>query len=80
MQWLKTIQWSTFSESIEKIIVEEAFDYLDAEPVTLTAKDHRPAYGSDGDYFSKPSIDDIIETIYQMMSEYNPSKYPSLKV
>tara|TARA_Y100000589_G_scaffold328688_1_gene373375 strand:- start:637 stop:3069 length:2433 start_codon:yes stop_codon:yes gene_type:complete len=66
---------------MERVLTDQkGYYHLDAEPVTLTAKDHRPAYGSDGDYFSKPSIDDIIETIYQMMSEYNPSKYPSLKV
>ena len=52
--------------------------HLDSQPVTLTAKDHRPAYGTDGDYFSKPSINDIIESIYSIMSENNPSKYPSL--
>ena len=46
--------------------------------ITLTSKDHRPAYGSDGDYFSKPSKDDIIESIYNVMNEYNPSKYPSI--
>ena len=66
---------------MERVLTDQkGYYHLDAEPVTLTAKDHRPAYGSDGDYFSKPSIDDIIETIYQMMSEYNPSKYPSLIV
>ncbi|MBM77924.1 MAG: transketolase [Crocinitomicaceae bacterium] len=66
---------------MERVLTDQkGYYHLDAEPVTLTAKDHRPDYGSDGDYFSKPSIDDIIETIYQMMSEYNPSKYPSLKV
>ena len=42
---------------------QKGYFHLDAQPVTLTAKDHRPAYGSDGDYFSKPSIDDIIENI-----------------
>ena len=52
--------------------------HLDSQPVTLTAKDHRPAYGTDGDYFSKPSINDIIESIYSIMSENNPSKYPNL--
>jgi pyruvate/2-oxoglutarate/acetoin dehydrogenase E1 component/TPP-dependent pyruvate/acetoin dehydrogenase alpha subunit len=51
---------------------------LDAQPKTLTAKEHRPPYGSDGDYFSKPSVDDVIETVYAMMNEANPSKYPSI--
>jgi len=51
---------------------------LDAQPRTLTAKAHRPPYGSDGDYFSKPSADDIIEVVYAMMNETNPENYPSL--
>jgi pyruvate/2-oxoglutarate/acetoin dehydrogenase E1 component len=50
--------------------------HLDAAPQTLTAKDHRTAYGSDGDYFSKPSIDDIYDAVYAMMHEYAPSEYP----
>ncbi len=58
--------------------VQGAFRYLDAAPVTLAAKEHRPAYGSDGDYFSKPSIDDMFEAAYAMMHEYNPQRYPDL--
>jgi pyruvate/2-oxoglutarate/acetoin dehydrogenase E1 component/TPP-dependent pyruvate/acetoin dehydrogenase alpha subunit len=58
--------------------IQKGYYHLDAQPVTLTAKDHRPAYGSDGDYFSKPSIDDIIEKIYKVMVEYNPKNYPSI--
>ena len=54
------------------------FRKLDADPVTLTSKDHRSAYGSDGDYYSKPSADDVIEAIYKMMSEYQPAKFPAL--
>ncbi|MDG2343070.1 MAG: thiamine pyrophosphate-dependent enzyme [Flavobacteriales bacterium] len=66
---------------MERVLTDQkGYYHLDAEPVTLTAKDHRPAYGSDGDYFSKPSIDDIIESIYQLMSDYNPSKYPSINI
>jgi 2-oxoisovalerate dehydrogenase E1 component len=56
--------------------VQGGFRHLDAEPVTLAAQEHRPAYGSDGDYFSKPSVDDMIETAYAMMNEYNPSRFP----
>ena len=52
--------------------------HLDGQPKTLTARAHRPPYGSDGDYFTKPSLDDIIETIYAMMNEANPGKYPSI--
>ncbi|ULT22907.1 hypothetical protein KUH03_26975 [Sphingobacterium sp. E70] len=44
----------------------------------MTAKAHRPPYGSDGDYFSKPSSDDVVETVYAIMHEANPEKYPSM--
>lgn len=55
---------------------QEAYKYLDAKPLTIAAKAHRPAYGTDGDYFSKPSAEDIFEAIMDMMHEYNPSQYP----
>ncbi|MEE2772846.1 MAG: thiamine pyrophosphate-dependent enzyme, partial [Bacteroidota bacterium] len=58
---------------------QNAWRYLDSKPQTLTAKEHRPAYGSDGDYFSKPSPEDIFEKIYAIMHEANPEKYPSLR-
>ncbi|MBC7617318.1 MAG: transketolase [Pedobacter sp.] len=58
--------------------VQTGYYYLDSKPRTLTAKAHRPPYGSDGDYFSKPSVDDIIETVYEMMHESNPSKFPAI--
>jgi pyruvate/2-oxoglutarate/acetoin dehydrogenase E1 component/TPP-dependent pyruvate/acetoin dehydrogenase alpha subunit len=57
---------------------QEGYKYLDSKPQTLTAKAHRPAYGTDGDYLSKPSIEDIFEKVYAVMNEVNPSKYPSL--
>jgi pyruvate/2-oxoglutarate/acetoin dehydrogenase E1 component/TPP-dependent pyruvate/acetoin dehydrogenase alpha subunit len=57
---------------------QDAYKYLDSKPETLTAKAHRPAYGTDGDYFSKPSAEDIYEKIYATMHEVNPNKYPSL--
>ena len=57
---------------------QDGYNYLDSKPQTLTAQAHRPAYGTDGDYFSKPSIEDIFEKVYAMMNEVNPSKYPSL--
>ena len=57
---------------------QDGYNHLDSKPQTLTAKAHRPAYGTDGDYFSKPSIEDIFEKVYSMMNEVNPSKYPSL--
>ena len=64
---------------LDKILVEQkAYEYMDSAPETLSSKDHRPAYGSDGDYFSKPSIDDIVEKVYAIMQEVNPKKYPSI--
>ena len=57
---------------------QNAYPFLDSKPQTLTAKSHRPAYGTDGDYFSKPSIDDIFESIYTIMHEANPIKYKKL--
>ncbi len=60
------------------LTVQGGYDFLDSKPVTLSAKDHRPAYGTDGDYFSKPSIDDIIEKAYQIMHEAKPSQFPTL--
>ena len=61
-------------------ILEEqnAYEFLDSKPITLTAKDHRAAYGTDGDYFSKPNAEDIFESIYNIMREVNPSKYKKL--
>jgi pyruvate/2-oxoglutarate/acetoin dehydrogenase E1 component len=50
--------------------------YLDSAPKTLTAKDHRPAYGSDGDYFSKPNVEDIFDAVYDIMHEFSPEDYP----
>ncbi len=58
--------------------VQKGYQYLDSQPQTLTAKAHRPAYGTDGDYFSKPSAEDIYETIYGIMHEAKPGIYPSL--
>jgi hypothetical protein len=57
---------------------QDGYNYLDSKPQTLSAKAHRPAYGTDGDYFSKPSIEDIFEKVYSMMHEANPSKFESL--
>lgn len=55
-----------------------AYHYLDSKPTTITAKAHRPAYGTDGDYFSKPSVNDIFEGVYRVMQESDPVKYKSL--
>ncbi|MEL0225304.1 MAG: transketolase C-terminal domain-containing protein, partial [Flavobacteriaceae bacterium] len=58
------------------IDVQNIFPLLDSAPQTLSAQAHRPAYGSDGDYFSKPSLDDIVEKVYRIMQESNPSNFP----
>ena len=58
--------------------VQNGYKYLDSKPLTITSKEHRPAYSSDGDYFSKPSVDDVFAEIYQLMHETNPQKWPSL--
>jgi pyruvate/2-oxoglutarate/acetoin dehydrogenase E1 component/TPP-dependent pyruvate/acetoin dehydrogenase alpha subunit len=58
--------------------VQKGYFQLDSQPKTLTSQEHRPSYGTDGDYFSKPSAEDIYEKIYEIMSEDNSSKYPSL--
>ena len=55
---------------------QNIYDYLDSKPHTLSAQDHRPAYGTDGDYFSKPSVDEVFNKIYSIMNELNPEKYP----
>jgi pyruvate/2-oxoglutarate/acetoin dehydrogenase E1 component len=55
-----------------------AYSYLDSEPRTLSAKEHRPAYTTDGDYFSNPNAEDVFDTIYTIMHEANPAKYPEL--
>ena len=57
---------------------QNGYKHLDSKPQTLTAKAHRPAYGTDGDYFSKPSAEDIFEKIYEIMNEANPAKFKSL--
>ncbi len=64
---------------LQKIVDEQnAYRHLDSKPQTLTAKAHRPAYGTDGDYFSKPSADDIFEKVYGIFSEVDPNKFPTL--
>lgn len=55
---------------------QNGYQFLDSQPLTITAKNHRPAYGTDGDYFSKPSIDDIVERIYSVFNEVNPQRFP----
>ena len=64
---------------LDQILVkQDAYYSLDSAPVTISSKDHRPAYGTDGDYFSKPNIDDIVEAIYAVMHEAEPGKFPGI--
>ncbi len=57
---------------------QKAFRYLDSDPLTISAENHRPPYASDGDYFSKPSVDDMIEKIYGIFNEVDPEKFPKI--
>jgi pyruvate/2-oxoglutarate/acetoin dehydrogenase E1 component len=62
-------------EVIEK---QGGYFHLDSEPKTLSATDHRPAYGSDGDYWSKPNAESVFDAVYEMMHETNPVRFPSI--
>ncbi len=59
--------------------VQGGYNHMDSKPQTLSAKDHRPPYGTDGDYFTKPSVEDVYEKVYEIMNEANPSKFPKLR-
>ena len=64
---------------MQKVIEEQkAFRYLEVPPATLTAKVHRGAYGTDGEYFSKPNTETVIEAVYEIMHNHNPGLYPGL--
>ena len=64
---------------MQKVLEDQkAYFHLDSEPKTLTAKPHRPAYGTDGDYFSKPSVDEIFEVVYSMMNRVDPKKFADI--
>lgn len=64
---------------MQQILEEQGgYKHLDSKPLSITAKAHRPAYGTDGDYFSKPSADDIVEQVYAMMHEADPARFPSI--
>lgn len=58
--------------------IQGGYNFLDSKPRTVTAHPHRPAYASDGDYFSKPSADNIFEVAYELMMEAHPDRFPSL--
>ena len=55
---------------------QKGYYWLDSPPRTLSGQSHRPAYGSDGDYFSKPNADQVFETVYEIMAEVDPQSYP----
>ena len=57
---------------------DRAYEWLDSEPLTIPAKAHRPAYGSDGDYWSKPNRESIFESVYALLHEANPRRYPPI--
>ncbi|MCB0430439.1 MAG: transketolase [Flavobacteriales bacterium] len=64
---------------MQQVLEEQGgYRHLDAAPVTLSAKEHRPAYGSDGDYFSKPNVEDIFEAVYRIMNESDPTQFPAI--
>lgn len=64
---------------LQKIVEEQgAYRYMDSAPLTIASKEHRPAYGSDGDYFSKPNADDVFDTIYGLMRESDPDQFPRI--
>lgn len=65
---------------LHKLIDEQnVYQYLDSKPQTLSAQPHRPAFGTDGDYFSKPSTEDIFEKVYAIINEANPANFPKLR-
>jgi pyruvate/2-oxoglutarate/acetoin dehydrogenase E1 component len=64
---------------MQKVLEEQgAYQYLDAKPITITGKEHRPAYASDGDYFSKPNPEEVFEKIYGVMMEVDPGRFSPL--
>lgn len=58
--------------------LQNAFPYMDSAARCIASKDHRPAYGSDGDYFSKPNVEDVFDLVYEIMNEVDPERYPGL--
>lgn len=64
---------------MQKVLEEQGgYRYLDSKPITITGKEHRPAYASDGDYFSKPNTEEVVDKVYALMAEANPEKYPDI--
>lgn len=64
---------------MQKVLEEQGgYYHLDSQPVTIAAKEHRPAYASDGDYFSKPNPETVFDKIYELMSESDPARFPAM--
>ncbi len=73
------VEGGTSAFILQQIVEKQkAFRYLDSAPLTIAANDHRPAYASDGDYFSKPSVDDMVEKIYAVFHEVKPTQFPKI--
>ncbi len=73
------VEGGTTAFMLQQILEKQnAYPFLDSKPLTISAKNHRPAYASDGDYFSKPSVDDMVEQIYGLFHEVNPAKFPKI--
>jgi 2-oxoisovalerate dehydrogenase E1 component len=64
---------------MQQVMEEQgAYPFLDAAPLTIAAKEHRTAYGSDGDYFSKPNPEEVFDKVYAVMHEADPHRFPAL--
>jgi 2-oxoisovalerate dehydrogenase E1 component len=64
---------------MQKVLEEQGgYKYLDSQPGTITSAEHRPAYSSDGDYFSKPNVENVFDKVYELMAEADPEKYPEI--
>jgi hypothetical protein len=75
---MKICQGGTGYMMEEVLDKQNAYRWLDSKPVCIAAQPHRPAYTSDGDYFSKPNVDTVFDAVYEMMSEAQPSRFPDL--
>ena len=70
----------TSAYMLEQVIEKQGgYYHLDSEPRTLTGANHRPAYGSDGDYWSKPNPETVFDAVYEMMREVDPNQYPVIR-
>lgn len=64
---------------MQKVVEEQgAYRYLDSQPATISAQEHRPAYASDGDYWSKPNPETVFDKLYDIMAEAEPNRFPEI--